>query len=169
MFPKNWTDLTWNQYNIHVWMHGSDSGRQSLNLSRCAQIGSRQFGELFLILLLNAFPARVDQIFELFCQKQIKLQQVICVLKRIQEQNNFIMITVNRLAAIQILIVVTSCLYSHKQLTISIALSLSNSELDTFYLFLSLFLIAFLTIIDLVVNRNLQSKVRYTRYKCIHV
>ncbi|CAL6001521.1 Hypothetical_protein [Hexamita inflata] len=63
-FPKNCTDLTWNQRNIHVWKYGSDSGRQSLNLSRCAQIGSRQFGELFLIIILNAFPAKVDQIYE---------------------------------------------------------------------------------------------------------
>ncbi|CAL6023295.1 Hypothetical_protein [Hexamita inflata] len=62
-FPKNWTDLTWNQYNIHQWTYGRDSGRQSLNLSRCAQIGSRQFGELFWILLLNTFLTITDQIF----------------------------------------------------------------------------------------------------------
>ncbi|CAL6035372.1 Hypothetical_protein [Hexamita inflata] len=75
MFPKNWTDLTWNQYNIHVWMHGRDSGRQSLNLSRCAQIGSRQFGELFWILLLNAFLTITDQIFGCVSQIFLNLSQ----------------------------------------------------------------------------------------------
>ncbi|CAL6023371.1 Hypothetical_protein [Hexamita inflata] len=75
MFPKNWTDLTWNQRIIRQWRYGRDSGRQSLNLSRFAQIGSRQFGELFLILLLNAFLTMTDQIFGCVSQIFLNLSQ----------------------------------------------------------------------------------------------